>query len=160
MDQSRASACKRTPETPQRGLVLGPVGASPGADLGCSSNYSIWCVAHPKKLNRRAKARIILLVAVEDRSGAGFRIKQPLNAGQPAVSQVVMPPTDKAAPQNWRNVGLRVRLEPLPPVGKPWKSAQKWEDYVSPTQQRQKKGTVSRVQRPSEKCVQTDRTRV
>lgn len=43
------------------------------------------------------KAENTLLVAVEDRSGAGFRIKQPLNAGQPVVSQVVMPPTDKAA---------------------------------------------------------------
>ena len=41
---------------------------------------------------------IPLLCAVEDWSGAGFRTKQPLNAGQPAVSQVVNAPnTTKAA---------------------------------------------------------------
>lgn len=41
---------------------------------------------------------IPLLRAVEDWSGAGFRTKQPLNAGQPAVSQVVNAPnTTKAA---------------------------------------------------------------
>ena len=63
-----------------------PPGASPGADLGCSSEYSIGC---------RVAINTPLCV-VEDWSGAGFRIKQPLNAGQPIVRQVVNHQTTKA----------------------------------------------------------------
>ena len=43
------------------------------------------------------KSRSNLLCAIEDRSGAGFHTKQPLNVGQPTVSQVVIHQTTKAA---------------------------------------------------------------
>ena len=68
-----------------RRLGVTPAEASSGADLGCSSEYSIGCrVANTP------------LCVVEDWSGAGFRIKQPLNAGQPIVRQVVNHQTTKA----------------------------------------------------------------
>ena len=90
---SRASACKRTLETVPHRQALGPVGVSSGADLGCSSKYSIG----------RSSSHNTLLGAVEDRSGASFHIKQPLNVGQPTVSQVVIHQTDKAAAmQKWQ----------------------------------------------------------
>ena len=52
------------------------------------------------------KSRSNLLCAIEDRSGAGFHTKQPLNVGQPFVSQVVIHQTTKAAilyvgPSDW-----------------------------------------------------------
>lgn len=37
-----------------------------------------------------------MLRAIEDWSGAGFRTKQPLNAGQPTVSQVVKAPNNQS----------------------------------------------------------------
>jgi len=90
---SRASACKRTLETEPHRQALGPVGVSSGADLGCSSKYSIG----------RSSSHNTLLGAVEDRSGASFHIKQSLNVGQPIVSQVVIHQTDKAAAmQKWQ----------------------------------------------------------
>ena len=47
------------------------------------------------------KSRSNLLCAIEDRSGAGFHTKQPLNVGQPIVSQVVIHQTTKAAMLCW-----------------------------------------------------------
>ena len=86
-----------------RRLGVTPAEASSGADLGCSSEYSIGCrVANTP------------LCVVEDWSGAGFRIKQPLNAGQPIVRQVVNHQTTKATRRMC--VPRRRTLSPPPPL--------------------------------------------
>ena len=49
--------------------------------------------------NPNGECRKTPLCAVEDWSGAGFHTKQPLNVGQPAVSQVVSSPNNQGCPR-------------------------------------------------------------